>query len=397
MALHGDELTNIKVVIGSNFGDEGKGLMTDYFCHQAHAKGENCIVVLSNGGAQRGHTVVTPRGERHVFKHFGSGTFAYACTYCPEDFILNPMEFRREYEELIAVGQRPVIYVNYNCRWTTPYDMLINQIVEEAREDKKHGSCGMGIWETVYRERYNPNPYSIFTFAGLAPYRQRSYLKCLRDIYMRDRLKEHGINSVPDAWREIVYSDTLIENFIKDVQFMISHVIAAGNSVLTHYQNVIFENGQGLLLDQNQTLYGDNTTPSNTGILNPLTIANSAVRRANMEGCYVTRTYMTRHGVGRFEEECDKSLINSSMIDETNGTNQFQGRLRYGELDVDGLLNRVENDLKHLNNSNFNWTASFGVTHTNEKQFDYSRLLSGAANNVYLSDRRDRESVKIFE
>ena len=116
-----------------------------------------------------------------------------------------------------------------------------------------------------------------------------------------------------------------------------------------------------------------------------------------MEVCYVTRTYMTRHGVGRFEEECDKSLINPSMIDETNGTNQFQGRLRYGELDVNGLLNRVENDLKHLNNSKFNWTASFGVTHTNEKQFDYSRLLSGSVNEVYLSDRRDRDSVKIFE
>lgn len=398
MALHGEELTNIKVVIGSNFGDEGKGLMTDYFCHQAHAKGENCIVVLSNGGAQRGHTVVTPKGERHVFKHFGAGTFAFADTYCPMDFILNPMEFRREYEELIAIGKRPVTYVNYFCRWSTPYDMLINQIVEEVRDGKKHGSCGMGIWETVYR--YNLRSlggYDFFTFARIAPYQQKSFLKSIRDEYMIERLKEHGIKSVPDSWREIVYSDALIENFIKDVRFMVSNVNAAGDSVLTRYRNVIFENGQGLLLDQNQTLYGDNTTPSNTGILNPLAIANSAFRMANMEVCYVTRTYMTRHGVGRFEEECDKSLINSSMIDETNGTNQFQGRLRYGELDVDGLLNRVENDLKHLNNSNFNWTASFGVTHTNEKQFDYSRLLRGSANNVYLSDRRDRDSVKIFE
>ena len=392
-------MTNIKVVIGSNFGDEGKGLMTDYFCHQAHAKGENCIVVMSNGGAQRGHTVVTPLlGERHVFKHCGAGTFAFADTYCPADFILNPMEFRREYEELIAIGKRPVTYVNHFCKWSTPYDMLINQIVEEAREDKKHGSCGMGIWETVYRCSLRPlGCMSIFEFARLTHSTQKDFLKSIRDGYMPERLKEHGIKSVPDAWREIVYSDGLIENFICDVRFMVSHIHAAGDAILTRYKNVVFENGQGLLLDQNQTLYGDNTTPSNTGILNPLTIATRTFRKANMEVCYVTRTYMTRHGAGRFEEECSKSLINESMIDETNGTNQFQGHLRYGELDIDGLLNRVNADLQHLSGSKFNWSASFGVTHTNEKQIDYSRLLIDSAKVVYLSDGMDRDSVKFFE
>lgn len=46
-------MPNVKVVIGSNFGDEGKGLMTDYFCAEAKKRNESCIVVLSNGGAQR--------------------------------------------------------------------------------------------------------------------------------------------------------------------------------------------------------------------------------------------------------------------------------------------------------------------------------------------------------
>ena len=88
-------MTNIKVVIGANFGDEGKGLITDYFCNQATSQDETCIVVMSNGGAQRGHTVVTPDGTRHVFKHFGSGTIAGADTYCIDDFILNPMTFKK--------------------------------------------------------------------------------------------------------------------------------------------------------------------------------------------------------------------------------------------------------------------------------------------------------------
>ena len=55
-------MKDIKIVIGANFGDEGKGLMTDYFSQKP-----NSIVVCSNGGAQRGHTVTTPDGIRHVF------------------------------------------------------------------------------------------------------------------------------------------------------------------------------------------------------------------------------------------------------------------------------------------------------------------------------------------
>ena len=389
-------MANIKVVIGSNFGDEGKGLMTDYFCHQATSKGESCIVVMSNGGAQRGHTVVDPLGARHTFKHFGSGTLAKADTYCIDDFILNPMEFRREYEELLQVGYSPKIYIHPNCRWSTPYDMIINQIVEEIREEKKHGSCGMGIWETVYRYQQKPCVFNLFEFAMLSFDSQVNYLKNIRDTYMLERLKEYGIKSIPNAWKDIVLSNVLIENFINDVKFMVSKVKFINHIILNQYQNIVFENGQGLLLDQNQTLYGDNTTPSNTGILNPLKVLNQTFNKADLEVCYVTRTYLTRHGAGRFEEECDKAYINQYMIDETNQTNQFQGKLRYGELVTQDLVKRVQNDLSYLMGSKFNWTASFGITHTNERQFDYSDLQRDFIKNIYLSDRRDRDSVKIF-
>ena len=60
-----------QVIIGANYGDEGKGLISDYLVDREQAK----IVIRFNGGAQAGHTVVTLDGKRHVFKHFGSGTF----------------------------------------------------------------------------------------------------------------------------------------------------------------------------------------------------------------------------------------------------------------------------------------------------------------------------------
>jgi hypothetical protein len=84
------------------------------------------------------------------------------------------------------------------------------------------------------------------------------------------------------------------------------------------------------------------------------------------------------------------------MVDETNGTNQFQGELRYGELDVKSLLGRVNDDLQPLHGSRFNWSATFGITHTNEAQFDYSLLKGGNVKEVYVSDNRDRTSVKLF-
>ena len=372
-------MTNIKVVIGANYGDEGKGLMTDYFC--AKAKG-SCIVVLSNGGAQRGHTVTTPDGERHTFKHFGAGTLAGADTYCAEDFILNPMTFCQELDQLRCSSR---LLVHPRCKWSTPYDMFINQIVEEVRDHKRHGSCGMGIWETICRYEAKPCIFNLFDFAAMSQEAQIALLTNIRDAYMMQRLKEYGINSVPNEWREIVYSTDLMLNFINDVRRMVLYARQAPYDVLRYYDTVVFENGQGLLLDQK---YGDNATPSNTGIANPLKVINNTFQRGDLEVCYVSRTYMTRHGAGNFETE---SLGFQHLVDDTNHTNQFQGELRYGELVVDDLNKRVEDDLRHLSGSNFNWRSSFGITHTNEAQFDYSALRS---NHIYLSDERHRNSVK---
>ncbi len=398
-------MTNIKVVIGANFGDEGKGLMADYFCHQAKSKNEDCIVVLSNGGAQRGHTVTDPNGTQHVFHHFGSGTLAGADTYCISDYILNPMTFVKEWFDLRQLGydlNNFNFYFEDGCRWSTPYDMIVNQIVEAAREENKHGSCGMGIWETIVRYEKQQQAYSLFHFDMLPKEAKINYLKSIRDGYMRDRLKELGVSSIPLEWYSIVYSDMMIEHFINDVHFMICHTKGASTINLSSYKNIVFENGQGLLLDKDNTFYGDNTTPTSTGWNNIAKTVNRHFDNSdeiNMEVCYVTRTYMTRHGVGRFETECDKSLINAEMFDETNITNPFQDNLRYGELIIPNLVTRTSADFEKAKlNTLFNvkMTASVAVTHTNEYEIDYSRIRDKLISNVYTSNSRTRDSVKLF-
>ena len=382
-------MANIKIVIGSNFGDEGKGLMTDYFCCEAFKKNESCLVVLSNGGAQRGHTVVTPTNTRHVFHHFGSGSLIGANTYIPKKFIVNPMIFRQEYEELKSLGCEPKVYVNKDCIFTTPFEMILNQIIEESRGKNKHGSCGMGIWETVVRDKYSHKTLDYFINGSTL----EEYLLFLRDGYVPYRLKRMSV-IVSEDWQKIIDGEFLIDNYISDFRFFIEHVTFVDDVVMDYYDNIIFENGQGLLLDQDIIGYGKNTTPSKTGVWNPLMMIRDY--KSDIEICYVTRSYLTRHGAGRFDEECDVNEINPNIYDKTNIYNIHQDNIRYGKMNVSKLLERIFKDAL----VGGKYKVSLAVTHLNETDGKFS--TDGEVNiedikdrfyKTYLSNGETRESV----
>ena len=154
-------MKQVDVVIGLNYGDEGKGAAVDWLCHGAVSGDRNCgdyyeagsaAVVRFNGGAQAGHTVVTPDGRRHVFSQFGSGTFAGCPTILSRFMMVNPIMFWKERKELLGkVDKLPPVYVDPRAYVTTPYDVFINQELERSRGNDRHGSCGMGIGETEVR------------------------------------------------------------------------------------------------------------------------------------------------------------------------------------------------------------------------------------------------------
>ena len=366
-------MKNIKIVIGSNFGDEGKGLMTDYFSRKSQ-----CIVVCSNGGAQRGHTVVTPSGIRHVFHHFGSGTFNGASTYLAEDYIVNPIIFKQEYDKLLQLGFEPATYVNRNCRITTPYDMMANQIIEESRGANKHGSCGLGIFETTkrYRAGVTDLNYGIRTY----------YLNVFdeRKIILSEK------------WKELFFNDSIFEHFMSDLDFMNEHIIAVDDGYfLNSFNNIIFEAAQGLLLDQNNMEYYPHLTPSNTGIENPKNIILETEWNdyIDVEVCYVSRTYMTRHGAGRFDTECSKDEINKDMIDLTNVPNPHQDSLRYGRLNLLDLKNRINADADMMADIR----KSIVFTHCNEYRIDENvtkEIFEGFQ--IYMSDGMTRNDVHVI-
>ncbi len=392
-------MTDIRIVIGANFGDEGKGLMTDYYAAEAIGQKRTAIVVLSNGGAQRGHTVVTPEGKRHVFHHFGSGTYAGADSYYPEKYIINPMVFMKEYEELWGNGQKTdrkiKIYANPGCMVTTPFEMITNQMIEQSRQDARHGSCGIGIWETIVRDGCRLGELLVMNDEQL-----RNYLEECRS-FQKKRLAKKGITQIDDNWQSIIDDPELIGHYISDFKEMSRLIRLSEDGVIMNYDRIIFENGQGLLLDEDRTEFGVHTTPSHTGLKNPAELLKNVFgevdpgkqekngkRMIDTEVCYVTRTYMTRHGAGQFAAECPKEQINPDMTDLTNVPNPYQGTIRYGHLDLEELQDRIQKDFaKETLPEICAGHIAIALTHINE----YRTKEQTAA---YVSDGEDRNSVK---
>ena len=380
-------MTTVKVIIDGNFGDSGKGLATDYFASKA--KGP-CLVVLSNGGSQRGHTVSLANGTRHVFRHFGSGVFAGADTYIPKQYIVNPMNFAMEYMELKSEYKNFLkTYIHPDCLVTTPFDIIANQIIEDSRGDARHGSCGVGIWETILRKGITYGEIVEMFFSDLDRSKVYEYLKYVRDEYFINRISSKRA-SISTEWSKIIYDERLLQNYVRDLELMI-YSCDMSMTIPDFYDTIIFENGQGLLLDQNIEGYGKNTTPSNTGLEDPAKMIAEIQGMKDVEVCYVSRTYMTRHGAGRFDTEWNKIKDKLNyMTDQTNGYHPYQGLLRYGVLDTKELLDRCTKDFTKW--AKDNWKLSFMITHLNENpKFDFSEL---SGYNIYISNGKTRESVK---
>jgi adenylosuccinate synthase len=194
-------------------------------------------------------------------------------------------------------------------------------------------------------------------------------------------------------WLDILMNDNLITNFIRDYRFLLTHTEPADDSVVRDYDSLIFEGGQGLLLDQSR--YSEaypHTTPSNTGLQNPVKILKSAFDVVPpFEACYVSRTYLTRHGAGPLPDECDKSAIAANIVDETNIPNDYQGAIRFAPLNVPELYERVQTDLQFA--EGLHVTPSVAFTHLNERGLTKEKCFI-CPWGTYLSDNQTRDSIR---
>lgn len=392
-------MTDFKVVIGANYGDEGKGLASRYFTLKAKEKDSKVLTVLFNGSCQRGHTVDLPNGKRHVFHHFGCGTMDGADTYFDQNFIINPTMFIEELSELS--DYHPKVYCHPHCRVATPYDVILNRIVEEHRGNNKHGSCGLGVWETQVRyccSRFNlfVTDMLLFNNAGL-----KDYLLQIKNYFFFERLKEYGINydDIDEYYKELIKSEELLDIWITTFRTMFKYVTLANlekdvlvdyfkNTNSNKYGTVIYEGAQGLALDEKNYRGFPHVSASSTTAEVPLQrIVQYRDDDDTIEVAYITRSYFTRHGAGYLTNECPMNEINPLIVDKTNTPNPYQDSIRYGKFDLKSFEERVWRDIcnstKVCHYHENNVTFSVFATHINYVSFEDPFIRFGEMFNKY--------------
>ena len=303
----------VKVVIGANLGDEGKGLVSYCLGETAINSGERVLTVLYNGGAQRAHTACG-----RVFHCTGTSDFIGGDTYYHHKFLLDPIT-------LWLTGE--TVYIDPRCRVVLPCDVMRNRKKEISRGDNKHGSCGMGIFEASKRST-NPN-----------------YLVEAAELYDAYTLY-NKVKRIQSEYNDSFENDDLynLDNWMRAIAYVTENCqIKTFGEIYPDYDTIIYEGGQGLLLDQSNVGDFPHLTPSSVGGYN--IASDIAALNLPTSIYYVSRTYMTRHGAGPMEAECEKKDINPNIIDKTNEENPWQGKLRFGYLNTDSLYNRVQQDL----------------------------------------------------
>lgn len=395
----------VKIVVGANYGDECKGLATAYFSEEH--KNDNCLNILFNGSCQRGHTVDLNDRERHIFHHFGSGSFSNASTYFDQNFIINPIFFVEEYCDLQDLGIAPKCYCSPNCRVAVPYDAIINQIIERSRGKDKHGSCGVGVWETVERYRNSEFNLTVGELRELSDEELRKYLKDIATKYVPDRLQFYCKSNITDIYSTDILAltecDGLIEHYIKDFRLMCQlNPFATYPALFDTFDSFIFEGAQGLALDKDNTAFYPYLTPSSTTSEVPLDRIKKFGRNVDVEVCYITRSYFTRHGAGPFPSECDKSDICSDIEDFTNLPNSFQEFIRYGKFKKDEFISRVSSDMHHAKSIFDDIRFSLFVSHLNYTNNELAgdctlKELSNYFDRVYISSAKYASSVEVIK
>jgi adenylosuccinate synthase len=343
---------NATVVIGANFGDEGKGLAVDTLV----ARNPDAAVIRFNGGAQAGHTVVAEDGRRHVFSHFGAGAFLGAATFLSRFFVVQPSVFAREATELAAIGVKPVVFVDPDAQVTTPFDVLINRWVEEARGGSRHGSVGVGFGETI--ERFERGYPLAMRNLGDDAYIME-ILRRIRDVWLPIRLAKLGVQLT--AERQNAAADpAVMRRYLGHIHVLRQSASPAPIDAVLGRKNIVLEGAQGLLLDMDRGFKFPNVTRSNTGLKNVLALAADAgIERLDV--IYMTRAYLTRHGAGPLLNEVPK-LGFARVVDPTNLANPWQGALRFAPLDLDFLRTTIADDRNDATASDIEVDAGIGVT-----------------------------------
>lgn len=322
------------VVLGAQWGDEGKGKVTDFFASEAD------YVVRFQGGNNAGHTIVVG-DEKIALSLTPSGVLYPDCvpvigSGCVVDigFLKNELEMlnsKNVSTEKLAISP--------NAHVIMPYHKLLDELIEESLGKNKIGTTKKGIGP-CYADKIQRSGIRIQDLLDDKIFEEKVRInteeknKLLTKIYDREPLDADEIISEFKSYKDIV------TNHVKDTSLMISKAIKEN-------KNILFEGAQGTLLDIDHGTYpfvtSSNTSSGNAAIgsgVGPLSL-NKIVG--------VTKAYISRVGSGPFITE-QKNDIGDFLIEKGAEFGVVTGRRRRcGWLDLVSLKYSVRvNSLTEL-------------------------------------------------
>jgi adenylosuccinate synthase len=286
---------NSVVVVGLQWGDEGKGKIVDMISAQAD------IVARFQGGNNAGHTLVVD-GRQTVLHLIPSGAL-HASTVCVigGGVVVDPSALVEELEKLRALGhlvEDSRLLVSQECHLILPYHKAIDLAREQQRGKGKIGTTGRGIGP-AYEDKAARVGLRMIDLLDEDHFRARLHeILAEKNAYLRGMLggKVLDYDAMVDG---LVESGRRLRPHIVDTSRYLCDALSAGRKVL-------FEGAQGIMLDVDHGTYPF-VTSSNTaagavtsGAGVPPTLVGSVIG--------ISKAYTTRVGSGPFPTELDGPL-----------------------------------------------------------------------------------------
>lgn len=282
-------MANNIVVIGSQWGDEGKGKLVDLLTDNVSA------VVRFQGGHNAGHTLVID-GEKTILHLIPSGILReHVQCLIGNGVVLSPEALLKEMNELEAKGipVRQRLKISAACPLILPYHVALDQAREARRGKAAIGTTGRGIGP-AYEDKVGRRGIRLGDLLDEATFASK-----LKEVMEFHNFSLQNYYQVEPVSYEQVLEDTLT---MRDV---LLPLIADIPALLEQYHNnnerVMFEGAQGALLDIDHGTY-PYVTSSNT-------TAGGSATGAGVGPCHIdyvlgiTKAYATRVGAGPFPSE----------------------------------------------------------------------------------------------
>jgi len=322
------------VVVGTQWGDEGKGKVVDWMTDHAHG------VVRFQGGHNAGHTLVI-KGVKTALQLIPSGIMrdGVPC-YIGNGVVVDPTHLLGEIERLEAAGVevRSRLFVSEACPLILPFHVAVDKAREALRESSgsgKIGTTGKGIGP-AYEDKVARRALRAQDLKH--PERFAKKLRELLDLHnfaLKGYLKSEELAFEP-IFDQAMKMAEQIKPMLADVGYMIHKAHLAG-------QNILFEGAQGTLLDIDHGTY-PYVTSSNCVAGNAAAGAGVGPQMLHyMLG--ITKAYTTRVGSGPFPTELDWEEPGTvgyhlSTVGQERGTVTGRAR-RCGWLDAAALKRSI--------------------------------------------------------